>query len=67
MLTQQREITLKDLLKQSGITQKTLAKRLGVARTYISETVNTPIEKLSWRMIQRICSELGFKASILIQ
>lgn len=66
MLTLQQQITLKELLKSSNITQIQLANRLKTSRTYLSELLNKPIGNVSWSMIQRICTELGYNASILI-
>lgn len=67
MLTLQKEITLKELLKQQNINQIMLSKKLNMNRSYVSKLINTPLEQLSWKNIQLIINTIGLKCSILVE
>lgn len=66
MLTLQSKISLKELIKQSGMTQITLAKKLNLSRGYVSTIANTPWQSLSLDTITKVCGILGYEVNIVI-
>lgn len=57
-------ILLREARQKAGLTQATLATRLGMSRATISQLENGTIEELGVRKLANLCDRLGLEISV---
>lgn len=60
------QMLIQRVLNDSGITQKTLADRLGVGESYVSQMLGLSARNLTLRTIARVMKALDVKATLVL-
>lgn len=67
MVNIQEQLDLKKLIKQSNITQKQLAYKLKISAKWLSHMINTDVDDLTIKQLDKILNAIGYNAEILVK
>lgn len=60
------QMLIQRVLNETGVSQKTLAERLGVGESYVSQMLGNSARNLTLRTIARVLKALGVKATLVL-